>query len=285
MAHHPASLHAKSPLAGLRTNFLERSGIWPISQLLTGHRGRMTRTFACLSLLTVAACGPSQSAAPASGSARPVRGGEIVTSFRSEPASFNRLMARDTSTSLVSLLTQARLVRVNQVTQEVEPQLAESWTAADDGRRVTMALRRGVQFSDGHPFTSADVLFSFAAVYDPKVGSILADSLQAVGRNLEVSAPDDHTVVITFPVAFGPGLRILDALPIFPRHKLEASLAAGTFGKAWGLTTPLADLAGLGPFVLSEYQPGQRLVFDRNPRYFGKAPDGTQLPYLDRLVV
>jgi peptide/nickel transport system substrate-binding protein len=253
---------------------------------LAGQLSHVTRTFAFLSLLTVVACGgPSQTAAPAARSPSADRGGELVASFRSDPASFNRLMARDTSTNLVSLLTQARLVRINQATQEVEPQLAESWTASDDGRRVTMALRRGVQFSDGHPFTSADVLFTFAALYDPKVGSILADSLQAVGRNLDVTAPDDHTVVIGFPVAFGPGIRILDVLPILPRHKLEASLAAGAFGKAWGVTTPLADLAGLGPFVLSEYQPGQRLVFARNPRYFGKAPDGTQLPYLDRLVV
>jgi peptide/nickel transport system substrate-binding protein len=246
----------------------------------------MTRSFAFLAILALAACGgPSQSAALATGSARAVRGGEVVASFRSDPPTFNRLMARDTSTNLVSLLTQARLVRINQATQEVEPQLAESWAVSDDGRRVTMTLRRGVQFSDGRPFTSADVVFTFAAVYDPKVGSILADALQAVGRNLEVAAPDDHTVIITFPVAFGPGIRILDGLPILPRHKLEASLAAGAFGKAWGVTTPPAELAGLGPFVLSEYQPGQRLVFARNPHYFGRAPDGTQLPYLDRLVV
>lgn len=148
-----------------------------------------------------------------------------------------------------------------------------------------MALRRNVQFSDGHPFTSADVLFSFEAAYDPKNGSILADSLQATGRNLQVEAPDDHTIVITFPVAFGPGVRILDILPIYPRHKLESAQRAGAFSKAWGLTTPTADLVGLGPFVLADYQPGQRLVFARNPHYFGKAADGAQLPYLDRLIM
>ena len=194
-------------------------------------------------------------------------------------------MSRDSSTSLLTVLTHARLVRTNQATQELEPQLAESWTAADEGRRVTLTLRRGVQFSDGHPFTSADVLFSFEAAYDPKSGSIIGDTIQAAGRNLQVSAPDDYTVVVTFPVPFGPGIRILDNLPIYPRHRLEAALKAGTFNKAWGLTTPLTELTGLGPFVLSEYQPGQRLVFTRNGHYFGKAADGTPLPYLDRVVV
>src|SRR6185436_1473527 len=46
-----------------------------------------------------------------------------------------------------------------------------------------------------------------------------------------------------------------------------------------------SEIVGLGPFVLREYVPGQRVVFARNPRYFGKAPDGGSLPYLDRLVV
>ena len=164
------------------------------------------------------------------------------------------------------LLTQARLIRVNQVTQAVEPMLAESWTASDDGRRVTLTLRRGAAFSDGHPFTSADVVFSFDVAYDPASGSVLADSVMAGGKPLKVEAADDHTVAITFPAPFAPGIRILDALPILPRHKLEAALKAGTFRQAWGLTTPLADFAGLGPFVVSGYQPGQRLTFARNSR-------------------
>jgi len=259
--------------------------IWQMGQLFTRQRSLVAITIACLTTIALAGCrqAPSTDAPPRTQAI--TRGGELVVSFRSEPATFNRHIGRDTSTNLVALLTHARLVRVNQATQAVEPQLAESWTTSDDGTRVTMTLRRNVQFSDGHPFTASDVLFSFEAAYNPTSGSILADAIQAAGKKLRVDAPDDHTVVIAFPVPFGPGIRILDALPIYPRHKLEAALKAGTFAKAWGLTAPLADLVGLGPFVLSEYQPGQRLVFTPNPHYFGKAADGTQLPYLQRLVV
>ena len=49
--------------------------------------------------------------------------------------------------------------------------------------------------------------------------------------------------------------------------------------------TPPSQIVGLGPFILSEYVPGQRLIFARNPHYFAKAPDGSPLPYLDRVVV
>src|SRR5207248_106950 len=151
-------------------------------------------------------------------------GGELVASIRTEPRTFNRLAARDSSTDLVATLTQARLVRINKQTQEVEPWLAQRWTASDDGRRVTLSLREGVTFSDGHPFTSDDVLFTFEAAYDPRAASVLADSLEIGGRKLDVAAPDAHTIAITFPVPFAPGVRLLDNLPILPRHKLGAAL-------------------------------------------------------------
>ena len=87
-----------------------------------------------------------------------------------------------------------------------------------------------------------------------------------------------------FPAPSGPGLRLLDSLWVLPKHKLEGALKAGTFAKAWGTDTPPSDIVGTGPFVLREYLPNQRLVFDRNPRYWRKAQDGTPLPYLDRIV-
>jgi peptide/nickel transport system substrate-binding protein len=233
-------------------------------------------------------CGRTGSSAPETKTAatRITRGGDLVVSMRTEPASFNRLAkSRDSSTTLVSTLTQAKLVRINQVSRQVEPWLAESWTRSADGLSYTLKLRPNVTFSDGHPFTSDDVLFSFAAVYDEKTASVLADSLQAGGKKLTVSAPDAQTVVVTFPAPFGPGLRILDNLPIFPKHRLQAALTAGTFASAWGLNTPPAELAGLGPFVLTEYAPGQRLVFARNPHYFIKDASGAPLPYLDKVTV
>jgi peptide/nickel transport system substrate-binding protein len=80
-------------------------------------------------------------------------------------------------------------------------------------------------------------------------------------------------------------VRILDNLPIFPKHKLQSALEAGTLATAWDLRTPPAEMTGLGPFVLSAYQPGQRLEFARNPKYFLTDAAGTPLPYLDRITV
>ena len=215
----------------------------------------------------------------------PGRSGTAVGTIRDEPQTFNRLAARDNISVLMTQLTQAGLVRINRTEDVVEPWLAESWSSDDDGRTHTLTLREGMTFSDGEPFTSADVLFSFEALYDERLGSALADSLRIDGRPIGVEAPDATTVVVRFPVPYSPGLRLLDSLPMLPRHLLEPALRAGTFRDAWGLSTPPAEMAGLGPFVLESYQPGQRLVFARNTRYWRTDEAGVQLPYLDRITL
>jgi len=128
-------------------------------------------------------------------------------------------------------------------------------------------------------------VFSFRRGLREKTGSVLADSLQTGGHKLQVVAAVRIPSSITFAAPFAAGLRLLDNLPILPKHKLEPSLKSGTFAMAWNLSTPVSDIVGLGPFVLAEYSPGQRLVFSRNPRYFRKAADGTSLPYLDGITV
>ncbi len=213
----------------------------------------------------------------------PAPGGRLVATLRSEPASFNRLVSPHFAEDVFTRLTQASLLRLDRVTGELEPRLARDWSPSADGLTWTLRLIEDAAFSDGTPFTSADVLFSFAALYDERVKSEVASSLRVNGLPLEVTAPDAHTVVIRFPAPYGPGLALLDALPILPKHKLEAALSSGTFRDAWGVETPLADVVGLGPFVISEHAPGERLVFTRNPHFWGRDPDGRRLPYLDEL--
>jgi peptide/nickel transport system substrate-binding protein len=255
---------------------------------------KTTRTFVTLAsvlLLTVALWWwfAARSAEPsATGDRTSIRsGGELVATIRSEPTSYNRYTPAGgrAATDLLTLLTHAPLVRINRTTDQMEPWLAESWQSSTDGLTHTLRLRDGVKFSDGHALTSEDVLFSFRVVYDPVVKSGLKPNVLVKGKPLAVSAPDAHTVVIAFPEPFAPGLRILDVLPILPKHKLEAALNAGKLVEEWVPAKPLTDIAGLGPFVLSEHVPGQRLVLTRNAHYFRRDASGVQLPYLDKLIL
>ncbi|MBI3262289.1 MAG: ABC transporter substrate-binding protein [Acidobacteria bacterium] len=215
------------------------------------------------------------------------RGGTLVASLRSEPRTFNSYIGRDFATEVITHLTQATLVRVNRVTQELEPRLAERWDeeSTDKGVRYVLRLRQDVRFSDGAPFSADDLLFAFRAAYDQKTGSPLADSLLVQGKPLTVEAVDPHTVRLTFPSRFGPGLRMLDRFPILPRHRLEKALNEGTLRSAWSVGTPPSEITGLGPFRLTEYQPGQRLVFARNPHYWRRDSSGAPLPYLDAVRI
>ena len=213
------------------------------------------------------------------------RGGVLRSSLRSEPRTFNRLVDQNFPVDLFSILTGSKLVRVNRATRALEPALAEAWTTSPDKLTYSLTLRDGVTWSDGTPFTSEDVVFTFQAIYDPKVNSVLASALKVNGEPLKVSAPDARTVTVTMPAPFGPGIAILDNLHLVPKHKTRAALAAGTFARALAVTTPPAELALLGPFVLRSYEPGQRIVFDRNPRYWKKDAAGLPLPYLDQLVL
>jgi peptide/nickel transport system substrate-binding protein len=252
---------------------------------LTGHGRRLAAIFAALLAASAAAgagCGHNEPRPGSTTSAAPAAaGGDLVTMVRADPQSLNWYTRRDATTALVTVLTQARLVRVNRATWELEPWLAESWDRSPDGLRYTIHLRRNLTFADGHPFTADDVVFSLKAGYDK--ASSIADSLQVNGRSLSAEAADPSTVIVTFPSPFGPGLRMLDILPILPKHRLESALAGGKFGDAWSLSTPPDQITGLGPFVLAAYAPGQRMVFRKNPRYFRR--DGAAaLPYLDRVV-
>jgi peptide/nickel transport system substrate-binding protein len=214
-----------------------------------------------------------------------VRGGRLVATLRTEPQSFNRYVSANPAEELFSRLTQATLVRLNRVTGELEPRLAREWASSPDGLTWTLKLRDGLRFSDGEPLTSADVLFTFRVLYDSRVKSPVASSVLVSDRPLTVRAPDARTVEVVFPSAYGPGLALLDSVPILPEHKLKAALDAGTFNKAWSVTTSPSELVGLGPFALREFAPGQRLLFTRNSHFWRTDDEGRPLPYLDEIEV
>jgi hypothetical protein len=136
------------------------------------------------------------------------RGGELVVSIRAEPRTFNSLTVADYTTEVLASLTQAKLIRINRVTDEIEPWLAESWTRSSDGLRYVVKLRPNVSFSDGTALTASDVVFSLAAAYAVPA---VADTLEIDGKKLRAEATDPQTVVITFPDLFAPALRMLDA--------------------------------------------------------------------------
>lgn len=212
-------------------------------------------------------------------------GGRLVVALRAEPATFNPVYAGDVpSRTVVGRLT-ADLIHLNRETFASEPALARSWEVSPDGRRFTLELRRGIRFSDGHPFDADDVVFTFQVYLDERTASRFRPQLTVGGKPLRIEklAPDRVAVELAQP--YGVGVQLFDSIAILPAHRLREAYAEGRLNSAWGVGTKAEDVVGLGPFRLSRYLPGERLVLERNPYYWKVDGSGQRLPYLDEIVV
>ena len=188
-------------------------------------------------------------------------GGDLRFCLRSDPKTFNPLLVEDEASETVRYLTGGVLVRVNRLTQELEPELATSWKISRQGRAIAFQLRHGVVFSDGTPFTADDVAYTMHALMDPALHSPTGDSFRSAPGDLEttVQAPDRITILFPAPVA---GLeRLFDQVAI-------------TSGRS-----PLKIAAVLGPYRVAEYKPGSEILLARNPNYWKVDSKGVRLPY------
>ncbi|HKF50844.1 MAG TPA: ABC transporter substrate-binding protein [Candidatus Acidoferrales bacterium] len=211
-------------------------------------------------------------------------GGTITVAVRSDPKTLNPVLAVDESTREIIDCMNSDLIHINRETQKTEPALAKSWTVSRDGKTFTLQLRRGLRFSDGQPFTADDVVFSFELYLDEKIHSPQRDLLIVGGKPISVRKLDDYTVQFQLTEPYAAAERIFDGLAILPKHVLESAYKNGTFSKLWGVSAPPNEFAGLGPFRLKEYVPGQRIVLERNPYYWKEDRAGHRLPYIGQLV-
>jgi peptide/nickel transport system substrate-binding protein len=213
------------------------------------------------------------------------RGGTLTFAVRSDPKTFNPVLAADAPSRDVIWRTHGDLVHIDRDTQRTVPALASSWTMSPDGLHYTIRLRRGIRFSDGHPFDADDVLFSFQVYLDEAVQSPHRELLVVAGKPIGVRKIDQYTVAVDLSAPYAAAERLFDSIAMLPRHLLEPLRKAGRLAQAWGVATPASEIAGLGPFRLERYRPGEDVVLTRNPYYWKTDAAGTRLPYLDRVVV
>jgi peptide/nickel transport system substrate-binding protein len=211
-------------------------------------------------------------------------GGHLTIGQRSEPKTLNPVTATDAVSREVIGRLMGDLIEINRASQQTEPALAKSWKISSDGRTFTLQLRKGIRFSDGHPFDADDVVFSFGVYMDEAVDSPQRDLLIIDGKPIAVTKIDQYTVRFVLPRPYAAAERLFDGLAMLPKHLLEKSYHEGHFVQAWSLNAQPSEIAGLGPFRLKQYVPGQRLVVERNPYYWKLDGENQRLPYLDELV-
>lgn len=86
---------------------------------------------------------------------------ELRFCLRNEPKTFDPALVEDDASETIRYLTGGVLMRANRLTQELKPELVLSWKATENGRAIALRLREKVKFSDGTPFSSGDVAYTF----------------------------------------------------------------------------------------------------------------------------
>ncbi|MFZ0774087.1 MAG: ABC transporter substrate-binding protein [Candidatus Sulfotelmatobacter sp.] len=192
-------------------------------------------------------------------------GGELRFCLRTEPKTFDPLRVEDEASAAIRYLTGGVLVRVNRQTQELEPELAQSWKVSKDGRQITFRLRTGISFSDGTPFSAGDVAYTVQQLMDPALHSATGDAFRSGTGNVETKVISATQIAIAFPAPVAGLDRLFDQVAILSER------------------SPRKEAAVLGAFMLADYKPGATVLLKRNPNYWKADEQGRKLPYLDSI--
>ena len=172
-----------------------------------------------------------------------------------------------------------------------EPYLAESFEWNGDATQLTINMREGMKWSDGEPFTSADVLFLWEDMwFDEEYTPIAPTRCFVDGQPVVLETPDDYTLVFNFPAPYPtfPFLFRGRTLATKPKHHLTQWHPKYTDGAEY---TDLRendnyldpDFPVVTPWLSKGYdESGLRL--ERNPYFCAVDTAGNQLPYCDNYV-
>jgi peptide/nickel transport system substrate-binding protein len=215
------------------------------------------------------------------------RGGTLSYRVATPPKTLNYVMASDVDTLVVTLyLMGGRLADFDMDAQHYVGALAESWQWASGERSLEVTLRDELRFSDGHPLTADDVVFSLRAIYDERTNSpIFRDAMTIGGRPIEAAVVDARHLRLIFPEPVAAPENYLSNLAVLPRHILEEDFNKGTFKDAYAITTDPQRIVVAGAFMPDAVTPGERITLKRNPNYWKKDQSGNALPYLDGLLI
>ena len=211
----------------------------------------------------LASCAAERQPAPSGSTLRIAQVQEPVSL---DPLLLNGTVGNEAAAFVFSFLLKVddRGALVPDVATEV-PTLANGGISADE-RRITYHLHRGVRFSDGVELNAQDVVFTQSAVMNPKN---LIQSRLGYDQVQSIRAPDRYTVVVTLKKPYAPFLVLFCApgnvYPIMPKHVLQRYPDVNRIDFS---EHPI----GSGPYTVSEWRRGDRVVFAANPHYWKGAP-------------
>jgi peptide/nickel transport system substrate-binding protein len=204
--------------------------------------------------------------------------------------------------------------------ENVVPNIAKSWEAGDGGRTLTLHLRRGMKWSDGHPFTADDFVFWYEDMYQNKeIVPTPSNTMMINGKPGELAKVDMYTVMFRFPApyyllsevlagtthlggqawqglygmgGFAPAHYLKQFHPRYvSREELDKKVKEGKsdswvrlflFKNDWALNP---ELPAVTPWKTVTPINTPTWVLERNPYSIWVDTEGNQLPYIDKVVM
>lgn len=181
----------------------------------------------------------------------------------------------------------------------IRPNLIKDWEASDDKSSYTLYLREGLKWSDGEAVTTEDILFWFEEmVLNDEHSEPVPDWAIAGDETAEITAIDEYTLQVDFVKPSPLFITRLTCFPnagigsynIVPKHYLKEfhpdyndeydNYETFEEKQEWWLNP---EHPVLTPWKPVKYEPGERLIMERNPYYYAVDTEGNQLPYIDEV--
>ena len=219
--------------------------------------------------------------------AAPASAQNLRVALSSEPTSIdphyhdlspNNALARHVFEALISADEQQRLV----------PALATAWEN-DGANRWVFSLRRNVRFSNGQPFTAADVIYTYCRVLNNETA--IAGSFREPLKNIRsIETPDDHTLIVT----------TTEPEPLLPSYLSEVAVVSRSitpaaanltfassgncgFAGPWPTVSVMNEIpmaVGTGPYRYRTYTRGSAIELVRNESYWGERPAWNEVRFV-----
>ncbi|GCE49491.1 peptide/nickel transport system substrate-binding protein/oligopeptide transport system substrate-binding protein [Thermosporothrix hazakensis] len=242
----------------------------------------------CFLAVLVVACGGS-TATPGQGSDKAPEDKQIAVMPEvniSEIKTFDPALATDAPSIDSINMVFTGLVQLNDKL-EVQGQLAESYQLGPDGVTWTFKLKPDLKFSNGDPLTADDVIYSIDRALQPATKSTTAGIYLGLIKDAEklqdgkvktligssLKAPDARTVVIQ---AGSKAAYFLQTLTYVSSYVVNKKIVE-KYGDRW--TDHISEGVGAGPFVVSKYNKGAEIIFERNTNYYGDKPQLKKVVY------
>lgn len=182
------------------------------------------------------------------------QGGTLIDAMTGEPSTLIYMVAGESASAAVTANIFNKLLKYN-ANLDLEGELVERWQISSDSKTITFTLKPNLQWADGKPLTSKDVMFTWQAVTNEKTASPYASDYQLVKN---ATAPDPRTFIVTYDQAYAPALDSWAGLQILPKHLLEnQDLHTTAFARK-----PI----GSHFYQLDKWNSGENIKLSKNPK-------------------